>query len=416
MSNETYAPAFAPNKTPHPTPYISYGDPYPTACAHHIPNTFHARRPYILASGTLSRTTNSLSTLITALETTLGPNAVVGVKRGVKPHTHYSDILPIVSEAKAANADILVTLGGGSLTDAAKVVALALANDATTKDALESLYFDSPTSRDPLLPATVPIVCIPTSLSAGEYTPLAGATNDETKHKHSFQHPSVGPRLIILSPELSTTTPLHIWLSTGVRAMDHCVEAMCSTASTAEADASGSKGLRQLVPGLLATKREPGALEPRMQCLLGARDAIGCGLLRVPMGASHGIGHQLGPLGVGHGETSCVLLPAVMRYNKRVNAAEQQKVLDVLWGLGEDVGAVLHERGLRRAEADLADVLDALFRELGLPRSLKEVGVGRGQLGALAEGSLRDRYCGSNPVPLREKGQVLEILEMVVGE
>ena len=153
-----------------------------------------------------------------------------------------------------------------------------------------------------------------------------------------------------------------------------------------------------------------------MQCLLGARDAIGCGLLRVPMGASHGIGHQLGPLGVGHGETSCVLLPAVMRYNKRVNAAEQQKVLDVLWGLGEDVGAVLHERGLRRAEADLADVLDALFRELGLPRSLKEVGVGRGQLGALAEGSLRDRYCGSNPVPLREKGQVLEILEMVVGE
>ena len=192
---------------------------------------------------------------------------------------------------------------------------------------------------------------------------------------------------------------------------------MCSTASTPEADANGAAGLRQLVPGLLAVKREPGDLAARMRCLLGARDAIGCGLLRVPMGASHGIGHQLGPLGVGHGDTSCVLLPAVMRYNKRVNEAKQQKVLDVLWGLGEDdVTAALQRRGVESGEADLTDVLEAVIAELGLPRSLKEVGVRRDQLEELARGSLGDRYCKSNPVPLREKGQVMEILEMVVGE
>lgn len=152
-----------------------------------------------------------------------------------------------------------------------------------------------------------------------------------------------------------------------------------------------------------------------MQCLLGAKEAISTGLLRIPMGASHGIGHQLGPLGVGHGETSCVLMPAVMRYNRRVNEAKQAKVLEVLWSEGA-VGDVLDKRAVRRGRGDLADVLDALFREMDMPRSLREVGVGRERLGLLAEGSLNDRFCRSNPVPLRERGQVLEILEMVVGD
>ncbi|CAD6584149.1 MAG: hypothetical protein ASARMPRED_001613 [Alectoria sarmentosa] len=414
MSHEIYIPAFAPGKSPH-SPYISYGIPYPEACAKHVSETFHACRVYILASGALSRNTSDLPSLVSALESRMGKGLVVGIRKGILPHSHYSDILEIVKEAKTAHADILVTLGGGSLTDAAKVIALALANNATTFDDLETLYFDSPTLRDPLLPATVPIICIPTALCAGEYNPVADATNDETKHKHSFQHLSIGPRLVILSPELSITTPMHVWLSTGVRAVDHCVEAICSIASTDEGDANATEGLRKLIPALLATKQEPGKLEPRMQCLLGAKDAIGCNLMRIPMGASHGIGHQLGPLGVGHGETSCVLMPAVMRFNKPVNAAKQSKVLKILW---DEVAVedVLVKRGVEREGADLADVLDAIFRELGLSRSLKEVGVGREKLPALARGSLSYRWCRSNPVPLMEIEQVMEILEMVVGE
>ncbi len=110
-----------------------------------------------------------------------------------------------------------------------------------------------------------------------------------------------------------------------------------------------------------------------------------------------------------------MLLPAVVRFNKPVNEARQRKVLEVLWG-EEAVRGVLDKRGVRREESDLGDVLDAVFRELGMPRSLGEVGVGREKLAGLAEGSLSDRFCESNPIPLRERGQVMEILEMVVGE
>lgn len=124
---------------------------------------------------------------------------------------------------------------------------------------------------------------------------------------------------------------------------------------------------------------------------------------------------QLGPLGVGHGETSCILLPAVCKYNAKYNAnnERQSRLRDFL--LKQPIlEKVSESRGLNKEAADLGDVLDALFRELGMPRSLGEVGVGRDQLDGLAQNSLHDRWCRTNPVPLNEKAQVLEILEQVV--
>lgn len=142
-----------------------------------------------------------------------------------------------------------------------------------------------------------------------------------------------------------------------------------------------------------------------------------------PLGASHGIGHQLGPLGVGHGETSCILLPAVCAFNARHAAdaeseayakdipIKQQRVRDVLW-TEPTVAATLTSRGLSRDEADLSACLDVIISELGMPRSLGAMGVGKDKFDNLALSSLKDRWCTTNAVPLKEKTQVLEILEM----
>ena len=125
---------------------------------------------------------------------------------------------------------------------------------------------------------------------------------------------------------------------------------------------------------------------------------------------------KLGPLGVGHGETSCILLPAVCKFNARHNAnnERQDRVRQFLLR-DAVVSDVLQKWNVDTGTADLGDVLDAVIRELGMPRSLGDVKVARDQLDALAENSLHDRWCKSNPVPLKEKSQVLEILEMVVG-
>lgn len=117
---------------------------------------------------------------------------------------------------------------------------------------------------------------------------------------------------------------------------------------------------------------------------------------------------------IGHGETSCILLPAVCKYdaNRNVNVKRQQKVTNILWRYPEDA---LSTPGLKEEQAQLSDVLDAIIRELGMPRSLKEVGVGRNKIDQLAENSLHDRLAATNPLPLKEKQQVLEVLEMVIG-
>jgi alcohol dehydrogenase class IV len=129
---ETYKPAFEepPSSKVSGTaetsslvsPYVSYGLPYTEACAKHVTKTFKSSRVYIIASGTLSRETDRVERLIEAL--TQQGVEVVGVKKGMRPHTPWTQIIEIASEARAGNADCIVTLGAGSLTDGAKIVVL----------------------------------------------------------------------------------------------------------------------------------------------------------------------------------------------------------------------------------------------------------------------------------------------------
>ena len=177
--------------------------------------------------------------------------------------------------------------------------------------------------------------------------------------------PSLGPRLVFLDPDLVASTPLRVWLSTGVSAVDHCVDAICSADASEARTESAVEGLRRLVGGLLGAKRASEARDSRekrekqrqqrLNCQLGALEAIKAPLGGVSMGDSHGIGHQLGPLGVGHGETSCVLLPAVCRFNKSVSAAAQALVVDAML-----------DRGGSNAGGDDGDVSAAKISSPGL--------------------------------------------------
>ncbi|KAA8644805.1 hypothetical protein EYZ11_010068 [Aspergillus tanneri] len=407
---ETVRAAFADR----PRPLLSYGIPFPTAAAHHVRETFGATRVYVIVSGSLARNTDVLE----QMETALGKETLVGTRIGMQSHTLWSEVLEIVHDVRRVQADLLITIGGGSLTDGAKLISLAIANSVATVNDLSTLTV-GPNQRPDIHRPQIPIISVPTSLSAGEYSNFAGATDDVSKQKHMFHSPVRGPELVILDAKLTTTTPERIWLSTGVRAVDHCVEtyvAVSLSVTNEKTDALALHALGLLMPGLLRCKHDPGDLEARLQCQLGSVDAMAACTSgqAVQLGASHGIGHQLGPLGVGHGETSCILLPAVCKFNAvhHANNEHQDRLRRFLVGLPE-VASVLQRRGLDGSRADLGDVLDAVIRELGLPRSLNEVGVGRDQLDALAVNSLHDRWCQTNPVPLTEKEQVVEILEQV---
>lgn len=195
-------------------------------------------------------------------------------------------------------------------------------------------------------------------------------------------------QLVILDPALSISTPKRIWLSTGIRAVDHCVEGLCSLDNKAgpETDKVWTAGPMLLVPSLLLTKRNWENEKARLDSMLGVIESMKGVSSGLPMGGSHGIGHQLGPLGVGHGKTSCIMLPAVLSYNARYGdekvRARQKTVSNILWNQ-DTTAEVLKRKGLKKETADAGDVVGAIISELGLPRVLKDVGVGREKLDAL---------------------------------
>jgi alcohol dehydrogenase class IV len=303
-----------------------------------------------------------------------------------------------------------------------------VANSAFTLDDLAKLHAGAEPKRDPssLSGCSIPIINIPTSLSGGEYTFTGGATDFRTHNKASFQHPTIGASLVILDPSITVSTPEGVWLSSGMRAVDHCVEGLCSVFFSGPADAATKAkveetllaALQLLLPNLLVTKKQPRDLSTRRSCMLGVLEALRGLKAGVPMGASHGIGHQLGPLGVGHGETSCVMLPSVLRYNARHGEKwvreQQAKVLAAFWR-DKTVADALGGRGHADGDDSLGDVVAAFVAALGLPGTLKDVGVKPEQFKNLAQTAMTDRYIPTNPVTITQAGQVEEILQMAAG-
>lgn len=399
-----------------PRPYLSYGLPFEQLAAWHADNTFKATRTYVVVSSTISKTRDW-----SALQNALGPDKIAGIRYGIGPHSPYRDIFELTADLKKTQPDLIVTLGGGSITDAVKVARLFAANDVLTDDARLRLWekiksdFTLETDPDDVAPATIPCIFIPTSLSGGEWTKDAGATDDQG-HKSLLRHTSMFADLVIYDPALTIPLPGRFWFSTGVRAIDHCVEGLSSTNPVdGEEDIRDAleEALRRILPKLLRTKvKDYHDLDARLQCQLSTVPVPRA--ITIGIGPSHGIGHQLGPLGVGHGETSCILLPHVLKFNYKygdgMTRQRQERIRKAFWSdpILQDLFA---KRGLKEETADAGDLLDVYIRELGMPRTLKGMGIKRDHFDSLAESSLRDACTVNGPVKVGKK-EVLEILDM----
>lgn len=234
---------------------------------------------------------------------------------------------------------------------------------------------------------------------------------------------------MILDPVLCTTTPQSVWLASGMRAVDHCVEGLTSVFFAPESNASQDdrdraqkmflEGLKFLLPGLLATKKDAADEEARKKSMLGVVAAMRGFKTGAAMGASHGIGHQLGPLGVGHGETSCIMLPAVLRWNLKNGGdwvTNRQKIVFNAFWEDEEVAGALMEGNVNRDDSSTGDVVKAFVQKLGLPSSLKDVDVGPEKFDGLAKNALQDNMTAKNPVTIKGPQQVMEILQLAKGD
>jgi maleylacetate reductase len=373
---------------------VIYGVPLVEALTQEITRT-GANAVFLLSSGTLARETDVIDKLRTALG-----NKLAGICAKIGAHTPRIDVVAAANAARASRADALVTIGGGSVTDAAKMVGLCLGNGVTEPAQLDAyrvrIHPDGRTERPSVKPPAIRAIAIPTTLSAGEFTHSAGCTDTTRQVKESYSHPLMMPRSVILDPAITVHTPEWLFLSTGIRAVDHAVEDICSVNSQPLSDGCSSHALRLLGRGLRAVKAAPADLEARLNCQLGAWMSIMGSQNGVTKGASHGIGHVLGgTAGVPHGYTSCIMLPPVLRFNEGVTAERQTWVSEALG----------------RAGAKAADAVAELVAGLGLPGRLRDVGIGREVLDRIAEESMHDRWVHTNPRKIAGPPDVRALLD-----
>jgi maleylacetate reductase len=367
---------------------VVFGHPAAEAVAGQV-DRLRVSRAFLMVSGTLNRTTDEIE----KIRQRLGSRCV-GTFDAMPPHTPREAVVAAAEQARSAGADLIVTVGGGSITDGAKAVQLCLANDVRTADDIDRIRAHKGLAPPMKAPA-VRQISVPTTIAGGEFSAMAGVTDPRSKVKEMVRHDLVIPRAAILDPAVTVHTPEWLWLSTGIRAVDHCVEGLCSREAHPFADAQALKGLSMLAQALPRVKADSSDLDARMDCQIGTWLSMGPLSSGVPMGASHGIGYVLGAVyDVPHGYTSCVMLPSVLRWNSQGNAERQALVAAAMGQPGKDA----------------ADVLDGFIRSLGMPRSLQDVRIEPSHFDRIAELAMATPWIPRNPRKIDSPAQVREIL------
>ena len=312
-------------------------------------------------------TGNSLATrtdLVGKLEGILG-GRWAGTCSGIRQHVPSRTVAAAVAQAREVRADALVAFGGGSPIDAAKIVAQELLRDG-----------------DPQ--AAMPQIAVSTTLSAGEFTPFAGITDEETRVKGLRSDPRICPRTVVLDPQVTLATPRQLWAATGVKAMDHAIEALWSVNPQPVSDALAMEAIRKLCRYLPASIAEPDDLEARGECQVAAWMSI-FGMANVGVRLSHVLGHQIGARwDVPHGVTSCITLPHCMRYLAPQTLRQQWMIAAAL---GIPSGACSPEE----VAAAAADAVAAFIRSLDLPTRLRDVGAREDELPIVAAEVRKER-------------------------
>jgi maleylacetate reductase len=315
---------------------------------------------------------------------------------GIRPHSPRGDVVRVVQALEGV--DGVVTIGGGSVCDTVKAARLCLANGITNMQGTDRLRpYNKAAGSEPenIRTPSLPFISIPTTLSAGEYTSAAGVTDERGPVKQVFIYPGLAPDIVILDPEMTRSTPPSLFFSTGFRAVDHAIETWCSINSTPLSDAYSLYAARLLITSLLRVFDEPNDMEARLNCLEGAWLSMLGPADGVKAGGSHGLGHALGgTAGMSHGETSCVMLPHVLRYNMDLNG-DRQAVIAAAVG---------------RPGRPLADIIADLVAHLGLPARLRDAGVSKAVLGKVAEAALHDPMLATNPRPIHSLDVVEDLL------
>lgn len=287
-----------------------------------------------------------------------------------------------VAFCRKHGCDAIVAVGGGSSMDAAKVIALAIANPGKSLRSLAG-YFKG--LRTPL-----PIYAVPTTAGTGSEVTVAAVVSDpELESKLAVVDTRLVPRMAALDPVLMTGLPPAMTAATGMDALTHAVEAFLSKWATGHTDGLALSAVGLIFANLRIAYTDGGNLEAREQMALASTYA-GLAFTRTNVGYVHAISHQFGgKYGTPHGLANAIMLPHVLKFSMPAVTGRLAR-LAVRAGAG-------HEREPDKALAQrFVDAVVELNRDLGIPEHL--AALREADIPALAEAACHEAHTGY-PVP-----------------
>ncbi|MCX8729434.1 lactaldehyde reductase [Gilliamella sp. B2969] len=299
------------------------------------------------------------------------PNPTIGiVKKGV-------DIF------KQSGADYLIAIGGGSPQDTAKAIGIIINNPEFAD--VRSLEGVAPTKK----PA-VPTIAIPTTAgTAAEVTINYVITDEEKKRKFVCVDPHDIPAVAIIDSDMMTSMPASLKAATGVDALTHAIEGYITKGAWELSDMFHLKAIEVIARSLRDSVK--GIAKGSEDMALGQYIA-GMGFSNVGLGLVHGMAHPLGAFySTPHGVANAVLLPHIMAYNAEFTGDKYRDIAKAMGVAGTE------KMTIAQARQAAVDAVKQLNKDVGIPETLKDIGVKLEDIPALAQAAFDDVCTGGNP-------------------
>ena len=313
----------------------------------------------------------------------------------VKPNPTVKNVKNGIAAFKAAGADFIVAIGGGSSMDTSKAVGIIINNpefaDVTSLEGVANTKKKS-----------VPVIALPTTAgTAAEVTINYVITDEENVKKMVCVDPNDIPTLAIIDPELMLSMPRGLTAATGMDALTHAIEGLITLGAWEMSDLFEIKAIEMIAKWLPKAVENPSDIEAR-DGMATAQYIAGMAFSNVGLGLVHGMAHPLGAYyDIPHGVANALLLPFVMEYNKEAAKAKYRTIAEAM---GVDTSAMDDDQAAQAA----VDAVKALAVKVRIPQHLSELGVPESGLPTLAQAAFNDVCTPGNP----RKAVVEEILEV----
>lgn len=306
-----------------------------------------------------------------------------------------------VKAFKEAGADYMIAIGGGSPQDTAKGIGIII-NNPEFADVV-SLEGVAPTKNK-----SVPVIAVATTAGTAAETTINYVITDEAKRrKFVCVDPHDIPVVAVVDPDMMASMPKSLTAATGMDALTHAIEGYTTLAAWELADTLNLKAIEIIARSL--RKSVAGDAEGREDMAL-AQYVTGMAFSNVGLGVVHGMAHPLSAFyNTPHGIANAVLLPYVMKFNAPYTGEKFREIARAMGVKGVD------EMTPEQYRQAAIDAVKQLSEDVGIPHTLKEIGVKEEDLEALADAAMADVCTGGNPRPCR-KELILQVYQTAFGK